>query len=77
MPEPADLDKTDHAERDAASIRILGFFFTVLGLLVLFGTLFALDNTRGAIVNAISGIVLATIGSVMLLLTRRGGKSKS
>ena len=74
MPEPSDLDTTDHAERDAASIKILGFFFTLLGLLVVVGTLATLDDPRGAIVNAISGLVLATVGAAMLLWARRSGK---
>ena len=76
MPEPSDMDPTDHGERDAASIKILGFFFTILGLLVLFGTLGALDNTRAAIVNAVSGLVLALIGAGMLLVVKRRSNPK-
>ena len=108
MPQPTDLDTTDHGERDAASIRILGFFFTVLGLLVLVATLTMLGDDapaeegaaaeqtetvdgedasegdaetaektasvtrkRGAIVNAVSGLVLALIGAGMLVYTKR------
>ncbi len=77
MPEPSDMDTTDHGERDVASIKILGFFFTVLGLLVLVGTFATLDNPRGAIVNAISGLVLATIGAAMLLWAKRARKRSS
>lgn len=73
MPEPPKLDQTDHAERDAASIKILGFFFTVLGLLVLIGTYWAIrdENTRATIVNAASGGILTAIGVGMLFIFRR------
>jgi hypothetical protein len=76
MPDPSDLDSNDYGERDAASIKILGFFFTILGLLVLLGTLGALDNTRAAIVNAVSGLVLALIGAAMLLLVKHRSNPK-
>ncbi len=77
MPKPSDRDTTDHGERDVASIKILGFFLTVLGLLVLVGTFAALENPRGAIVNAISGLVLATVGAAMLFWAKRAGKRSS
>ena len=73
MPEPPKLDQTDHAERDAASLRILGFFFTVLGLLVLVGTYWTPrdENMRATIVNAVSGGVLTAIGAGTLYISRR------
>ena len=71
MPEPADLDTTSHAERDAASLKILGFFFSVLGLLVLVGTLWSLDNTPALIVNVASGAVLTLVGLGMIAYARR------
>ncbi len=71
MPEPADLDTTDHDERDAASIRILGFFLTILGMLVLIGTYWAIGNMHAVIINAVSGLVLTLIGVAMLAFARR------
>ncbi len=71
MPEPTELDKTSHRERDAASLKILGFFFTVLGILVLIGTLWSLGDTRAMVVNIVSGAVLLVVGLGMMLLTRR------
>jgi len=71
MPEPPHLDQTDHHERDAASLRILGFFFAVLGSLVLVGTFWSLDNTRAVMVNLASGSVLTFIGLGMMYFVRR------
>ncbi len=39
------------SQRDAATLRILGVFFVILGGLVLVGTFWALDNYRATIVN--------------------------
>ncbi len=75
MPEIPELDQTDHKERDAASLRILGFFFTVLGALVLVGTLWSLDNMRAIVVNVASGAVLLVVGIGMLAFTRRKKQS--
>ncbi len=69
--EPAELDTTDHGERDAASIKILGFFFTILGSLVLVGTFWSLDDTRALTVNLVSGALLTSIGLGMIYLVRR------
>ncbi len=71
MPEPLKVDATDPSERDAASLKILGFFFTVLGLLVLVGTLWSLDNTRAIIVNVASGATLVAVGLGMTAFSRR------
>jgi len=77
MPEPADLDTTDHRERDAASIKILGFFFSVLGALVLVGTFWSLDDSRAVTVNLASGSVLTSIGLGMICFVRRGRKKNA
>jgi len=71
MPEPPHLDQTDHRERDAASLRILGFFFAVLGSLVLIGTFWSLDNFRAVTINLASGAVLMFVGLGMIYLARR------
>ncbi|MEO2050096.1 MAG: hypothetical protein ABGX16_26360 [Pirellulales bacterium] len=74
MPEPLEVDTTDHSERDAASLKILGFFFSALGALVLVGTLWSLDNERAVIVNIASGTVLLVIGFGTIVLARRAKK---
>ncbi|NOZ40830.1 MAG: hypothetical protein GXP24_11475 [Planctomycetes bacterium] len=71
MPNPPEFDQTSHSERDAASLRILGFFFAVLGALVLIGTLWSLGNFRAVVVNVSSGAVLLAVGLGMLAFTRR------
>ena len=59
------------SNRDADSQKILGFFFVALGLLVLVGTLWTLENFRAMVVNLGSGIVLTAVGAVMLAISRR------
>jgi len=71
MPEPPEFDTTDHRERDAASIKILGFFFAVLGSLVLVSTFWSLGNFRTVVVSLASGAALTLIGLGMLYFARR------
>ena len=59
------------ANHDAASLRIIGTFFSILGALVLVATGCTLDNTRAMLVNLASGGVLTVLGGVMLLISRR------
>ena len=59
------------SNRDADSLKILGFFFVALGLLVLVGTLWTLENFRAMVVNLASGFVLTAVGAVMLAVSRR------
>ena len=66
----SDAPTTD-GSRDAASLRILGAFFIILGCLVLIGTFWTLDNTRAMIVNVVSGLVLAGIGTGMQISARK------
>jgi len=71
MPEPTEPETTDYRERDAASIKILGFFFTLLGVLVLVGTFWTLHNIRAVTVNLASGAVLTLVGLGMMYFARR------
>lgn len=57
-------------QRDAATLRILGVFFVILGGLVLVGILWALDNYRAMIVNLGSGLLLTGIGVAMVFVSR-------
>jgi predicted phage tail protein len=74
-PGPASLagNSADYGQRDAASLRMLGFFFAILGTLVLIGTFWSLDNARAIIVNVASGGMLVAVGVGMLVLSRRTG----
>ena len=54
--------KTEMLKRDGETSMAVGLFVFALGLPVLIGTVWALDNHRAAIVNAICGAVLLVIG---------------
>ena len=60
----------NNRQRDAASLRILGAFFSALGGLVLVATIWALDDRRAAIVNFAGGAILVAVGGGMLLAAR-------
>lgn len=64
-------DGGEHRDRDVATLRVLGIFFTVMGALVLIATYETLDNRPALIVNIVCGLVLATVGTGMLQLSRR------
>ena len=57
--------------RDASSLKIIGGFFVLLGMLVMAATAWTLDNVRAMVVNLSSGIFLAGVGAMMLLIARR------
>ena len=60
-----------NAARDAASLRLLGMFFCILGGLVLIGSAWSLDNLRGLLVSIGGGLVLTAVGGGMLRAARR------
>ncbi len=57
--------------RDGITLRILGSFFLVLGLLVLAGIFWHPTDVRAVLVSAASGIVLGGIGGVMVFVGRK------
>lgn len=63
-------------QRDASSLLVLGVFFTILGLLVLVGTLWTRNDMRAAVVNAGSGMILVAVGVGTLLIGRRLARRK-
>ena len=63
--------KNAFVQRDSDSLRVLGFFFLVLGCMVLVGTFWTLGNLQGMIVNLGCGLVLTGVGVTMLLIARR------
>ncbi len=60
--EPRDSDR----QRDAASLVMIGTFFTVLALLVLCGTFWATGRFHAMMVNLGAGAILLIIGLLML-----------
>ncbi|MBI2432742.1 MAG: hypothetical protein HYV26_07725 [Candidatus Hydrogenedentes bacterium] len=72
--------KNEMLKRDGETGMAVGLFVLALGIPVLIGTLFTLDNHRAAIVNAISGLVLLLIGGWATIygwvLFRRAGRHK-
>ena len=60
-----------YASRDATSLKILGSFFVILGVLVMFGAVVSWGDTTAVIVNLASGGTLAGIGACMLMISRR------
>ena len=54
--------KNEMVKRDGETSMAVGLFILALGIPVLIGTLWALDNPRAAVVNAICGFVLILIG---------------
>ena len=63
--------QNDYRSRDIMTLRALGSFFAVMGLLVLVGTFEARGNTAALIVSLISAATLMLIGAVMLFVAQR------
>jgi hypothetical protein len=62
--------KNEIMKRDGETGMAVGIFVMALGLPVLIGTLWALDNPRAALVNAICGLVLLAIGGTATAYSR-------
>ena len=58
-------------ERDVATLRVLGIFFSVMGALVLVASYKAIGNTPALVVNVISALILVVVGGGMLWASRR------
>lgn len=71
--EPHDSDR----QRDAASLVMIGTFFTVLALLVLCGTFWATGRFHAMMVNLGAGMILLVIGLLMLGLGLRMRPARS
>lgn len=65
---PASNEST---QRDSATLRILGIFFTILGVLVLIASFWTLNETKALVVNLLSGSVLVCVGTGMIIVSRR------
>ncbi len=64
-----------HRQRDGATLRLLGGFFSILAVLVLIGTLWALDRPHAMIVNLAAGMVLLAVGGGMFWSGSRARRS--
>jgi hypothetical protein len=58
-------------EREIATLRVLGIFFSIMGVLVLVSMYETMDNRPALIVTIISGIVLGSVGLAMIQISRR------
>ncbi len=58
-------------QRDVMTLRVLGSFFAIMGVLVLIGTYKAVGNPAAMVVNIASGVVLGIIGIGMIQISRR------
>lgn len=64
-------NQPDYRERDVATLRALGSFFSLMGVLVLIGSFEAVDNRPALIVSCVSGSTLFCVGMAMLWKGRR------
>ncbi|MBI2426044.1 MAG: hypothetical protein HYV27_24685 [Candidatus Hydrogenedentes bacterium] len=55
-------EPVNHGKRDGETYFAIGLYIFVIGLPVVFGTVFSLDTPRAAIVNFIAGMVLVLGG---------------
>ena len=63
--------RQENRSRDATSLRLLGGFFCILGLLLLGGVWWSLGDSRATIVSLASSLVIFGVGVGMLLGARR------
>ena len=64
-------NQNENRQRDVETLRVLGIFFSVMGLLVLIATYEAIGNTAAVVVSVCSGLVLLTVGTGAMLVSRR------
>ena len=68
------VNTNSSANRDALTLRMLGWFFAILAGLVLIATFWTLGDFRATVVNVSSGLVLGIIGVALILASRRMGE---
>lgn len=61
----------ENRQRDIATLRVLGIFFSVMGALVLIALYETLGNTPAMIVNIFSGAALEAVGIGMITISKR------
>ena len=62
-------DRKAHRARDAATLLVLGAFFTVLSVLVLLGSFWSEKLDFPVVVNIASGVLLMVVGLGMSLMS--------
>ena len=65
-----DPARDEGRERDAATLRVLGIFFSIMGGLVLIATYEAIGNTPAVVVSIVSGLVLLAVGLGMMRVSQ-------
>lgn len=72
-----DQDTKDEANaRDSASLRIIGWFFSALAVLVLIGTMWT-EKPRETVVTVCSACMLGVAGAGMIYMSRRLTRGKA
>ena len=61
----------DIREREISTLRVLGIFFSIMGVLVLVSTYEAIGNRPAMVVTILSGLALGIVGVTMILISRR------
>ena len=69
-----DNNQKQNRERDIATLRVLGLFFSIMGTLVLVATYEAVGNVPAVVVSVCSGLVLLGVGIGMMVISRRIGR---
>lgn len=67
----SESDAGQYRQRDAASMLILGGFFSLLATLVLIGSFWATGRTHALIVNLAAGGLMLAVGLTMMWIGRR------
>ena len=62
---------SNNRQRDIATLKVLGIFFSIMGGLVLIGTYEAVGNSAAMIVSVCSGLTLLAIGLGMWFVSCR------
>jgi small neutral amino acid transporter SnatA (MarC family) len=69
------MSERDNRQRDIATLRVLGTFFSIMGALVLIAIYETIGNRPAMIVNVLSGLALVAVGIAMIQISRRMSRS--
>ena len=66
-----DNRERDNRQREIATLRVLGIFFSIMGALVLISIYETIGNRPAMIVTILSGFALGVVGFAMIQISRR------